>query len=52
MAKSLEWKSIQNLKWDQDGLIDEIKQYLKTGKLPQRIQEKYIKTWRWKRLYI
>ena len=40
-----EWKSIQNIKWNQDGLIDEIIQYLKDGKLPQRIENKYIKKW-------
>ena len=45
------WKSIQNLKWNQDNLINEIKRYLKEGKLPSRIESTYIKTWRWKRLY-
>ena len=37
----VEWKSIQNLKWSQDGLINEIKKYLKEGKLPQRIEEEH-----------
>ena len=47
----LEWKSIQNIKWNQDGLINEIKQYLKTDTMSSRIEDTYIKKWRWKRLY-
>lgn len=41
---TIQWKSIQNIKWNQDGLIHEVKQ-----KLPSRIEGTYIKTWRWKK---
>ena len=47
----VKWKSLQNLKLNQPGIIDEIKSYLKTGDVPKRIEGNYMKTWRWKRLY-
>lgn len=46
----IRWKSIINIKWTKD-LFEEVKQYLKNDIIPKRVQDTYMKTYRFKRLF-
>lgn len=46
----MNWKSIHGIKWN-DELISEVKSYLKDNKIPSKFEDKYMPTYRFKKLY-
>jgi len=46
----IHWRSVQNIRWSQDGLFENVKEFLKTGEVPQKY-DTYMKQYRFRKLY-
>jgi transposase InsO family protein len=46
----IKWRGIQNIRWNKE-LIEEVKEYLKDGSIPKRVEDNYMRSWRFKKLF-